>query len=138
MYWICSFGVLLGRLCLSAIFILAGIGKLMDYEGTMQYMKAKGFTLIPLFLISAALLEIIAGLLLVIGFKTRWAATLLILFLIPTTIIFHDFWTSDPSMYQTKLNDFFRNVAIIGGLLYVLCSGAGKCSFDVCCCKTKP
>lgn len=135
---LCSLGLLLGRICLSAIFILAGIGKFMDYDGTVQYMASKGFTMIPVFLVMAAMVEIIGGLLILLGFRTHWGAAMLLLFLIPTTVIFHDFWNYQGAEQQMQMINFLKNLGIFGGLLYVLCIGAGKCSLDVCCCKTKP
>lgn len=128
---LCSVGMLIGRLCLSAIFIAAAIGKVMDYNGTAQYMASKGMTLIPLFYIGAILIEFLAGLSLLIGFKARIAATILLLFLIPTTLIFHDFWNIDEAMArQLEMIMFMKNLAIFGGLLYVVCTGAGHCAIS--------
>lgn len=129
----CSFSLLIGRILLSAIFILAGVGKFMDMEGTSQYMASKGFTMIPLFLISAAVVEILGGLSLLTGYFTRIGATILILFLIPTTLIFHDFWNQVGQERQMQMIEFLKNLAIFGGLFYVLGSGAGKFSIDRCC-----
>jgi len=123
----------LGRLCLSAIFILAGINKFMDPSGTAAYMAAKGMSMIPFFLYSAAVIEIAGGLSLLIGFKARWGALLLILFLIPTTLIFSSFWNEPAETYNLQMIEFLKNLGIIGGLLYVLATGAGKWSFDHCC-----
>lgn len=142
MNYLCSFTLFLGRLCLSSIFILAGLNKFMDYNATAQYMAAKGFTMIPFFLVSAAIIEILAGILLLIGYRTRIAAAALLLYLIPTTLIFHDFWyIGDLAARQAQIIEFLKNLAIFGGLLYVAGSGPGKCSVDACCCQacgTKP
>lgn len=129
----CSFSLLIGRILLSLIFILAGVGKFMDYEGTAQYMASKGMTMIPVFLYSAAVVELLGGLALLIGYKIRIAAIVLILFLIPTTLIFHDFWNVDVIAKQLQMILFLKNLAIMGGLFYVLGSGAGKFSLDRCC-----
>lgn len=120
-----AFGMLFGRICLSILFIHAGIGKFLNYDSTAQFMASKGFTFVPFFLISAALVEIIGGLSVLLGLKTRWGATLLILFLIPTTVIFHAFWNQPDQM-----NKFLANLAIFGGLFYVLVNGAGRFSID--------
>lgn len=130
-----SLGMLIGRIALSTIFILAGLGKFMDVEGTSAYMASKGMTMVPFFLYSAAILEILAGLALLFGFKTRWAALLLALFIIPTVLIFHDFWNvSGPAERAVELVNFLKDWAIFGGLLYVACLGAGRYSVDNCCC----
>ncbi len=140
---VCSLTLFLGRLCISTLFILAGVGKFLDYEGTASYMSSKGFTMIPFFLVGAALIEIIGGILLLFGYKTKIAAALLLLFLLPTTLIFHDFWMAATlPAKQIQLSEFLKNLAIFGGLLYVLGSGSGKYSVDACCCSsscnTKP
>lgn len=130
-----ALGMLLGRILLSLIFILAGVGKFMDYDATVQYMAAKGMTMVPLFLIVAALIEIIAGLLVFFGIKARLGAFILFLYLIPVTLLFHDFWNQQGPERQENMINFMKNLAILGGLLYVICVGAGRWSLDACCNK---
>lgn len=133
----CSVSLFLGRLFISLIFILAGIGKLLNYDQTAQYMASKGMTMIPLFLIAAAVIELLGGLSLLLGFKTRVGATLLLLFLIPVTIIFHDFWNLQGAEQHAMLIEFMKNLAIFGGLFYVLSVGPGRWSLDaLCCCSS--
>jgi putative oxidoreductase len=132
----CSFCLLLGRICLSALFIMAGIGKFLDYDQTTQYMVAKGFTMVPLFLVVSGAIEIIGGLSLLLGYRIRYGALLLILFMIPTTLLFSAFWSYEGLEARLQFIQFLKNVSVIGGLLYVLSVGAGKFSFDSCCgCK---
>jgi len=134
----CSFGLLLGRILLSFIFILSGIFKFVNYDSTVQMMAAKGMTLVPFFLVTAALLEIVGGIFILIGFYTRIGALLLLIFILPTTLIFHDFWNVQGSEMEMQMSNFLKNVAIMGGLLYVACTGAGKLSIDRCMpCNTK-
>ncbi len=133
MHSLCSLGLLLGRICLSAIFIISGIGKFMDPTGTAAYMTAKGMTMVPFFLYAAAIVEIIGGLAILLGLKARWGAALLLLYLIPLTYIFHDFWNLAAPANQLQIIFFLKNLAIFGGLLYVLCTGAGHFGFDACC-----
>lgn len=130
-----ALGMLLGRILLSLIFILAGVGKFMDYDATVQYMAAKGMTMVPLFLVVAALIEIIAGLLVFFGIKARLGAFILFLYLIPVTLLFHDFWNQQGPERQENMINFMKNLAILGGLLYVICVGAGRWSLDACCNK---
>lgn len=114
---------LAGRILLGHIFLLAGINKISAYEGTAGYMEAMGVPgmLLPLVI----LLEIVAGLALVIGFKARWAAIALAGFTVLAAILFHaDF--SD----QTQMILFMKNWAITGGLLLVYVYGAGEISMD--------
>ncbi|MGH7186936.1 MAG: DoxX family protein, partial [Pseudomonadota bacterium] len=76
------------------------------------------------------LIELGGGLLLAIGCKTRWAALAIILFLIPATLVFHAFWGLEAGEMNTQLIQFQKNLAIMGGLLYVLVSGPGRISVD--------
>jgi putative oxidoreductase len=127
-----SSALLLARICLAAIFLLGGISKFMDYNGTAAYMASYGIPMVPFFLVAAALIEIIGGLSLLLGLKTRWGAGLLLLFLIPVTGILHAFWSAAPGEQAMQMINFFKNLAIFGGLLYVLCWGAGEFSMDAC------
>lgn len=128
-----AFILFLSRLCISAIFIFAGVGKFMDYEGTASFMEAHDMTLIPLFLYGAAVIELLAGLALVFGYKTKCAALVLALFLIPVTYIFHGFWNFSGVEQQAEMIKFFGNLAIFGGLLSVYANGPGCCSVDGSC-----
>lgn len=125
-----AFLMLLGRLLIAAIFILSGASKLMDWEGTSAYMASKGMTMIPFFLVSAAFVEIVLGLGVLLGIMTRISALILFLFLIPTTLIFHNFWSVELIVKKLQIIHFMKNMGIMGGLLYVIANGAGKYSFD--------
>lgn len=125
-----SFFTFIARICIAAIFIMSGAGKLIFFDQTQAYMASKGFTAIPLFLMGAALVELIGGLCLILGYKTRFGATILLLFLIPTTLIFHDFWNIEGEGRELQQIMFFKNLAIFGGLLYILCDGPGSLSLD--------
>jgi putative oxidoreductase len=78
----------------------------------------------------AAATEIICGLAVLIGLKTRAAAWLLFLYLIPTTLIFHNFWASSGAEHQEQMLNFVKNVTIMGGLLILAANGAGGYSLD--------
>lgn len=131
---LCSLSMLLARICIAAIFILAGISKFFSWDATAAYMASKNIPMVPYFLVLAALLEIIAGICLVVGYHTRIAAAALMLYLIPTTGIFHDFWNvTDPAARELQMEMFLKNLAIFGGLWYILCCGSGKYSCDSSC-----
>ena len=133
-----SFGLLVARICISVIFLLSGFGKIAGFEGTSQYMAAKGMTMIPFFLSAAIVVEILGGLSILIGWKARWGALLLFLYLIPVTFIMHDFWNADAAGKMMEQINFLKNIAIEGGLLYVATFGAGSWSMDSCCpCTSK-
>ena len=120
-----NFIPLIARIFMSAIFLKSALGKIMDPAGTQQFMAAHGMPLAVLFLIGAIVLEVAGAISVLIGYKARWGAALLVVFMVPTTLIFH-----------TKLSDpmqmimFMKNLAIIGGLLMVVYFGAGPVSLD--------
>jgi len=122
--------VLVGRILLGALFILSGFGKITGYEGTAGYMASKGMLLVNLLLPAAIAIELGGGLLLAIGYKARWAALAIFLFLIPTTLIFHAFWGIDPKEAAMQQINFLKNVSIAGGMLMVFAHGPGAYSVD--------
>lgn len=130
MRWLNALGQMVGRTFLGAIFLVAGLMKIFHFDTHVQLMASKSMSFIYLSLFGAMLIEIIAGLCLIIGYQTKLAAFLLFLFLIPTTALFHDFWhLADPER-NLQMSMFLKNLAIMGGLLFIACTGAGKCSID--------
>jgi putative oxidoreductase len=124
------FGPLAGRILLALIFILSGFGKITGFEGTVGYIASQGLPLPQLAAIGALLVELVGGILLIVGWQTRWAAAAIFLFLIPTTLIFHPFWAVEAAQQQMQQINFMKNLAIMGGVLYVMAFGAGPLSID--------
>jgi putative oxidoreductase len=122
--------VLVGRIFLGALFILSGFGKITGYDGTAGYMAAKGMPFVNVLLPAAIAVELGGGLLLAVGYKARWAALAIFLFLIPTTLIFHAFWGIDPKEAAMQQINFLKNVSIAGGMLMVFAHGPGSYSVD--------
>ncbi len=108
---------ILGRILLGFIFLKSGYGKITDWHGTEQYMAAKGFPLVDFFILGAIILEIGGAVLLMTGLCPKLGATMLILFLIPTTFIFHNFWALEDAERQMQMGNFIKNLAVMGGLL---------------------
>lgn len=121
---------LVGRILLAAIFIKAGWGKIGGWEATAGYMAAKGLPLVPLLLAGTIVLELGGGLMLALGWKARWAALAIFLWLIPVTVIFHPFWGIDAAQVQNQMNHFLKNVAIAGAMLMMFAFGPGAYSLD--------
>jgi len=117
---------LVARVLLAAIFILGGWGKIAGFEGTVGYIASKGMPFPPLMAAGAIAVELVGGLLLLFGYRARWAAMAIFLFLIPTTLIFHAFWAVPAEQVMTQRNDFFKNAAIMGGMLMVWAFGPGR------------
>ena len=123
-------GLLAGRILLALIFVGSGIGKIGNFAGTAGYMARMGMPLTEVLLVGAILIEVLGGLALAAGFKTRWAALAIFLFMIPTTLIFHAFWAVPQDQAMGQMIHFQKNLAIMGGLLYAMCCGAGRYSLN--------
>lgn len=123
-------GLLAGRILLAYIFVLSGYGKITGFAGTAGFMAKYGMPMIEFFLVCAILLELVGSLMLVLGWKARWGALALIVFTVPTTLIFHAYWAVPPEQAYGQMIQFQKNLAILGGLLYVLFAGAGRLSLD--------
>ncbi len=117
-----------GRFLLALIFVLSGWGKITGFEGSVAYMASKGMPFPQFLLPGAILVELGGGLALMLGWKARWAALAIFLFLIPTTLIFHNYWAMPPEQATAQLISFRKNLAIMGGLLYVVAFGPGPFS----------
>ncbi len=122
------FIALLGRLLLSAIFLMSGVHKITAWQGTIETMQNEGMTNVPILLGIAVAAEIGGGLLLLLGLWGRLGAFALFVFLIPTTLIFHDFWTYEGQQQQMQMQHFMKNITIMGGLLMVMAFGTGNWS----------
>ncbi len=119
---------LAGRLALGIIFLMSGAGKLAGWSGTVAYAGSKG---IPAALLAGAVaLEILGAISLVAGWKTRWGAAALLVFLVPVTLIFHAFWAVPGAEHQMQMINFLKNLAIAGGLLFVFGAGPGTLAVD--------
>ena len=121
LYAIDNYLSLLARIFLSAIFIWSGINKIINPVASQENMSAHGMPLTSIFLAAAIALEILGGLSVLLGIKTRWGAAMLIIFLIPATLIFH-------TNFSTEIEQamFLKNLAMLGGLLMVIRYGGGN------------
>jgi len=119
---------LIGRLALGAIFLLSVTGKLTNWGGTVAHAATKGVP--EVLLAGATALELVGVVLLLVGFKTRWGAAALVVFLVPVTLVFHNFWAVQGPAHQQQLVEFLKNVAIAGGLLVEFVAGPGAFSLD--------
>lgn len=121
---------LAGRLLLAAIFLVAGVDKLTAFAATSGYLAKLGFPMPDLMTVIAIALELGGGILLIAGWKIRWAAWALIVFVAVATFAAHRFWEFDASQYRNQLNHFLKNLALVGGLLFVAAFGPGPLSVE--------
>ena len=122
--------VVIARLLLALMFILAGIGKFTGLEGTAGYIASKGLPMPAVLAFLTALLEVVGGIALAIGFQARIAGLLLALFTLVATFLFHNFWAMPPDQSFVQQLMFMKNLAVAGGLLLVFSFGAGPASVD--------
>ena len=122
---------LVGRVMIAAIFILAGFEKLQHWNASALSMAQHGMTMIGPSLALAIVIEIGAGLALIIGFRTRLMALTLFMFTLVVSFVMHDFWTiGDADLARVEMQLFAKNMAIAGGLLMLVGLGAGGWSYD--------
>lgn len=122
--------VVVARVLLALMFILAGFSKFAGLEGTAGYIASKGLPLPGVLAFVTAVIEVVGGIALAIGFQARIAALVLALFTLVASVIFHNFWAlpADQAFVQQLM--FMKNLAVAGGLLFVFALGAGPASLD--------
>jgi putative oxidoreductase len=125
-----SFTPLAGRILMSVMFLVSGFFKIGAYSQTVGYATAKGMPLASVAIACAAVVELVGGLAILVGFQTRIAAWLLFLYLIPVTFYFHNFWAMQGAEQQDNMIHLLKNVAIMGGLVILASNGAGPYSVD--------
>ena len=114
---------LIGRIFISLVFLLSGFNKIGNYEGTVGWMESLGMP--GIFLIPAIMLEVVAPILIIVGYKVRISAALLSLFCIATAVIFHNDFSN-----QMQFISFMKNIALAGGFLFLVVNGAKDFSLD--------
>jgi putative oxidoreductase len=125
-------GPFFGRLLISLIFILAGIGKAADFPAAVATLQHLGIPAPETIIIISILFELIGGTLVLLGWYTHIGIYLLMIFLFPVTLIIHAFWRYQGAEMALQLSNFLKNVTIYGGLLLLLSYGPGRWSLDAC------
>lgn len=120
----------LGRLLFSLIFILSGMrhfsSEMIGYAASQNVPMAN--FLVPL----SGVISVLGGLSILLGWKARWGALLLLIFLVPVTLMMHNFWAvSDPMMAQMQMAHFLKNLSLIGAAILIFHFGAGPTSVDI-------
>lgn len=121
---------LVGRIALAALFVWSGFGKIGDFASTAAYIASKGLPFPEVLTAITIFVEFALGLAIVVGFKARVSALLIALWLIPTTLLFHNFWAMPPDKVMMQTISFMKNVAVFGGMLLLMAFGAGRYSID--------
>jgi putative oxidoreductase len=121
---------LIGRLAMSWIFLSSGFHKLTDVAGFSAGLAKRGVPAPSFMGWLGAIIEFGGGLLIILGIKIRYAAILMILFVIMATLISHRYWEYPPEQVVAQTTNFWKNVTIIGGFLFMFIAGAGRYSVD--------
>jgi putative oxidoreductase len=125
-----NFLVVAGRGLLALIFITSGFSKLAGIQATAGYIGSVGLPAPALLAVLTGVLEVVAGLLLVVGFKARWAALALGVFTLLASVLFHAYWSAPADQQFIQQLMFMKNLAIAGGMFFIAALGAGPLSFD--------
>ena len=121
-----------GRILLCTIFLLSAVGnKIPNFQAVAGYMAKEGVPAPQVMLAGAIVFLIAGGLSVILGYKARIGAALLLVFLVLATYYFHDFWTlSDPKAQQEQMIQFMKNLGLMGAMLLVIANGTGPLSMD--------
>jgi putative oxidoreductase len=119
-----------GRLLMASVFLPAGYGKITAAGATAGYLVAGGLPQSPALAVAVGLFELAAGVMLVVGYKARWAALALALFTLVASLLFHNFWSAPTGQQLTQQLLFSKNIGLVGGLMFLAALGAGPWSMD--------
>lgn len=122
--------LLLARLLLAALFVIFGWGKLTGFSGTVALMATLNLPVPTIAAVVVVVMEFFVGIAIVIGFYTRPLAVLLALYTLATAFIGHHYWTLPDAERVANMINFYKNISIVGGLLLLGITGAGRYSID--------
>lgn len=119
---------LLGRILIAQIFLLSGISKVTGFAGTAAAIAGKGLPMAEVLVVISIVVEIGAGLMILLGWKARLGALVLFLWMIPVTLAFHNYWTMSGMEAYINQIMFQKNLAMMGAMLYIMAFGSGPYS----------
>ncbi|HET9046000.1 MAG TPA: DoxX family protein [Casimicrobiaceae bacterium] len=125
-----DFAALFGRILLAILFVPSGFEGITGFSDSLGYIKSQGVPLPGVAAIIRILIELGAGLMVMIGWKTRWAALAFIVYLVVITPIFHNFWSAPEAEKMMQQINFMKNVGICGAFFLLLAFGPGRFSVD--------
>lgn len=122
--------LVVARVLLALIFVTAGFSKLTGLQGTAGYIGSVGLPAPMLLAVASGVVELVAGVLIIVGWRARWAALALAAFTVVATVLFHNFWAMPAEQQMMQQLMFMKNLSIVGGLLVLFAFGAGSLSLD--------
>lgn len=127
---ITKFGPVIGRVLVAAIFLISGISKITGFAGTAGWMASMKLPMVEVLLVITIVIEIGGALMLILGWKARLGAAALFLWMIPVTLLFHNFWAMPADQQMIQQIMFLKNIAMMGAMLYIMAFGSGNYSID--------
>jgi len=121
---------LIGRLLVAALFLPAGLAKLTGFAGTVGYFSSLGIPAPSFAVVATVAVEIFGGLALLAGYQTRLVAIVMAIFTLVASVVGHAYWAAPADQAFVAQLLFFKNMAVIGGLLVLASAGAGEFSLD--------
>lgn len=121
---------LIARAMLALMFLIAGVGKLMAVTSIAGAVQRYGIPQPQLVGYAIGIFELVAGLMVLAGFMTRWAAFALLIWVGTTIFVAHNFWTMEGAQYAAQRFQALKNIAVMGGLLLLAFAGPGSLSVD--------
>jgi len=120
---------LAGRVLFSLIFLMSSFGHFS--EQTIGFAASKGVPLANVLVPLSGIIEFLGAVSIILGYKTKWGAVLIIVFLLPVTFMLHNFWTiTDPMAQQMDMAAFMKNIGLMGAALMIAYYGSGPLSLD--------
>ncbi len=117
---------LIGRILLSLIFVMSGFNHIFNWSEMSQYAAMKGVPMPNVAVIITGIMILLGGLSVALGYKSKIGALLLVIFLIPTTLMMHNFWAIEDAMQsKIEMTMFLKNLGLMGGALLVYYFGSG-------------
>jgi putative oxidoreductase len=123
-----QYGPLIGRILIAFIFLQSGYDKLFNYGKTVALMQKMGIPMAEVLLVPTIVILLGGGFMILLGWQARWAALALIIFLIPATLYFHNYWAYSQTQQLNQFHHFVKNLAILGGLFVIMGLGSGPLS----------
>ena len=121
-----EWGPLGGRVLISLIFLMSGLGKVFQFDGQVGYAASQGVPMASAAIAISAVIEIAAALMIIVGYKARLGAAALFLWMIPVSFMMHAFWgITDQTWNQIHMIMFMKNLAMMGGMLFIMAYGSG-------------
>jgi putative oxidoreductase len=120
-----------GRSMISLIFLMSAVGnKIPKFSDVAGYMASEGVPLPKLMLVGAIVFLVVGSLSVIVGYKSRYGAALLFVFLVLATYFFHDFWTFEGQEQQAQMIQFMKNLSLMGTMVFLMANGSGAMSID--------